>query len=749
MTSSFVLSEGGIFVYFRPYSVSRSSNMEEIKDTDYCDIMEKSYIDYAMSVITARAVPDVRDGLKPVQRRVLYSMNELGLKSTGPHRKSARIVGDAMGKYHPHGDSSIYEALVVMSQGFKKEIPLVDGHGNFGSIEGDGAAAMRYTEARLANFTEKVYLDGLSEDIVDFVPNFDETEKEPSVLPCRLPCVLINGSEGIAVGMTTSIPTHNPSEVIDAEMAMLKDPKADPLRYIKGPDFPTGGIVVNKKDLKEIYGTGVGKIKIRGKAVLEEEGRKKRLVVTEIPYTMIGSGIERFISDVSKLIEERKIPGIADISNESSKEGMRIVIDLKKDADPQAVEAMLYKKTRLEDTFGVNMLVIKDGRPEVMSLKDILKASIDFQHELLIRQCKFRLKKDEASKHIKEGLIKACDMIDLIVEVIRGSKTTAQAKRCLTSGDITGISLKTERSKKRAAKLSFTEPQANAILALKLSGLIGLEIEQLKKEYDILSKNVDRYNAILSDKKKQTAQLIKDLEKFKKEYAAPRKTQIIDADEVVIKEKGKEPEEMVFCMDRFGYAKLISKDALEKNEETVKNENRYVFDIMTDDRACLFTAQGNIYQINASKIPVRKTREKGIPIDNISKFSSASEDIASVFALNDIRDKTLLFATKLGMVKAVKGDEFIMSRYSGPATKLKEEDRLLSVVCPAPKTMTFDTTGGRRLTISLSGVPLQKKNAVGVIGIKLSEDDTVEHISYDMQNEEIGKRGTKGKKKEA
>ena len=361
----------------------------QIIRTEYSELMKKSYIDYAMSVIIARALPDVRDGLKPVQRRTLYDMYELGIRYDKPYRKSARIVGDTMGKYHPHGDSSIYDSLVVMAQDFKKGQVLVDGHGNFGSIEGDGAAAMRYTEARLTKFTQEVCLADLDKNVIDFGPNFDETEKEPLVLPMRVPNLLINGAEGIAVGMATSIPTHNLCEVVDAVKAYMKNDKITTkqlMKYIKGPDFPTGGIVVNKDDLPAIYESGQGKIKLRGKVEVEElKGGKKQLVITEIPYTMIGAGIGKFLNDVYSLVETKKTNDIVDITNQSSKEGIRIVIELRKGADAANLENLLYKKTKLEDTFGVNMLAVVDGRPETMGIVPIIRHHVNFLYELAKR----------------------------------------------------------------------------------------------------------------------------------------------------------------------------------------------------------------------------------------------------------------------------------------------------------------------------------------------------------------------------
>ena len=509
----------------------------QIIRTEYSDVMKKSYIDYAMSVIIARALPDVRDGLKPVQRRTLYDMHELGILYDRPYRKCARIVGDTMGKYHPHGDSSIYEALVVMAQDFKKGMTLVDGHGNFGSIEGDGAAAMRYTEARLGQLTQEVFLSDLDKDIVDFVPNFDETEKEPSVLPVRIPNLLVNGAEGIAVGMATSIPTHNLGEVIDAVKAYMKNDYISTkqlMRYVKGPDFPTGGIVINKDELPDIYESGTGKIKLRGKVEIEEmKGGRKRLVITEIPYTMIGAGIGKFLNDVIGLVESKKTSDITDVSNQSSKEGIRIVIELKKGADVENLTNMLYKKTRLEDTFGVNMLAVANGRPETMGLKQIIEHHVDFQFELATRKYKTLLKKEQDKKEIQEGLIKACDVIDLIIEILRGSQSVKDAKECLTKGVTENIKFKSGISRKMAAMLRFTERQATAILEMRLYRLIGLEIEALVKEHEETLKNIARYEDILNNYDSMAEVIIQDLDKIKEEFGRKRRTVIENGEEAV------------------------------------------------------------------------------------------------------------------------------------------------------------------------------------------------------------------------
>ena len=541
-------------------SERRGPEMDDsrIIKTEYSEEMQKSFIDYAMSVIIARALPDVRDGLKPVQRRTLYDMHELGIRYDRPYRKSARIVGDTMGKYHPHGDSSIYEALVVMSQDFKKGMPLIDGHGNFGNIEGDGAAAMRYTEARLQKVTQEAFLADLDKDVVDFVPNFDETEKEPSVLPVKIPNLLVNGSEGIAVGMATSIPPHNLGEVIDAVKAYMLNNEIttkELMRYLKGPDFPTGGIVINKDELEDIYETGTGKIKLRGKVEFQKgKAGKTNVVITEIPYTMIGANIAKFLSDVAALSETKKTQDIVDISNQSSKEGIRIVIELRKDADPENFVNMLYKKTRLEDTFGVNMLAIANGRPETMGLKQIIKANVDFQFEVATRKYTNLLAKEQERKEIQEGLIKACNVIDLVIEILRGSKDRAMAKACLVEGKVDGIKFKSKESRIMAAQLMFTEKQANAILEMRLYKLIGLELEALINEHEETMANIYRYEDILDRRDSMAQVIMNELDGFKKEYSHPRKTVIENGQEAVYKEKELEEMDVVFLMDRFGYA---------------------------------------------------------------------------------------------------------------------------------------------------------------------------------------------------
>ncbi|WP_075718730.1 DNA gyrase/topoisomerase IV subunit A [Roseburia sp. 499] len=724
---------------------------EQIIRTEYSEIMQKSYIDYAMSVIIARALPDVRDGLKPVQRRTLYDMHELGIRYDKPYRKCARIVGDTMGKYHPHGDSSIYEALVVMAQEFKKGMPLVDGHGNFGSIEGDGAAAMRYTEARLQKITQEAYLADLDKDVVDFVPNFDETEKEPSVLPVKVPNLLINGADGIAVGMATSIPPHNFGEVIEGVKAYMKNPDIttkEMMEYIKGPDFPTGGIVVNKDDLLNIYETGMGKIKIRGKVEVEQvKGGKERLVITEIPYTMIGANIGKFLNDVYSLVETKKTNDIVDISNQSSKEGIRIVLELRKGADVENLKNMLYKKTRLEDTFGVNMLAVAEGRPETMGLVSIVRHHVNFQYELATRKYKTLLAKEMDKKEIQEGLIKACDVIDLIIEILRGSKNIKDAKDCLMNGNTEKIEFRYKGSEADAKQLNFTERQATAILEMRLYKLIGLEIEALMKEHETTLQNIEKYEEILGSRAAMAKVIIKELDGFKKEYAVERKTAIENAAEAVFEEKKIEEIPVILLMDRFGYAKTIDVSAYERNKEAADAENKYIIHCMNTDRLCIFTDKGQMHMVKVLDLPYGKFRDKGTPIDNVSNYSSSEENIVYIESIGNLLGRKLLFASSDGMLKQVDGGEFDVSKRTTAATKLNEGATVM-LIQPVSgtegETIIMGTEKGMYLRFAAGDVPEKKKGAVGVRGMKIDPKDKLEAV-YLLGEEEEKNIETKGK----
>ena len=697
--------------------------------------MQKSFIDYAMSVIVARALPDVRDGLKPVQRRTLYDMYELGIRYDRPYRKCARIVGDTMGKYHPHGDSSIYDALVVMAQDFKKGMPLVDGHGNFGNIEGDGAAAMRYTEARLEQVTQEAFLADLDKDVVDFGPNFDETEKEPTVLPVKIPNLLVNGSEGIAVGMATSIPPHNLGEVIEAEKAFMKNEAistAELMKYLIGPDFPTGGIVTNKDDLLSIYETGTGKIRIRGKVEVEKgKGGKTNVVITEIPYPMIGANIGKFLADVAALAETKKTADISDISNQSSKEGIRIVIELKRDADVDNFINMLYKKTRLEDTFGVNMLAIADGRPETLGLRAILKAHVDFLYQVTTRKYENLLAKERNRREIQEGLIKACNVIDLIIEILRGSRDRAMAKACLVEGKTDGIRFKSKESKLMAGQLSFTENQANAILEMRLYKLIGLELEALIKEHEETLANIYRYEDILERRESMAQVIINELDEIKKKFARPRRTVIDNCAEAVFEEKKAEEVDVMFLMDRFGYAKTVDLSVYERNKEAADAENRFTFQCRNTGRICLFTNTGQLYTIKVSDLPYGKFRDKGVPVDNVSNYDSTKEEIRNVCSQSELNLCRVIFTTKMGMIKVVDGGEFDVMKRTVAATKLQDGDEVKDVtVLKEQQTVVLQTHKGFFLRFAVEEIPEKKKAAVGVRAIRLSPEDFVEAVHF-------------------
>ena len=581
-------------------------------------------------------------------------------------------------------------------------------------------------------------MSDLDKDVVDFMPNFDETEKEPTVLPVKIPNFLVNGSEGIAVGMTTSTPPHNLCEVIDATKAYMQNEAIttrELLRYIKGPDFPTGGIVTNKDELLQIYETGTGKIKIRGKVEFEKtKGGKTNVVITEIPYTMIGMNISKFLSDVAALSETKKTGDIVDISNQSSKEGIRIVIELRKDADPENFVNLLYKKTRLEDTFGVNMLAIYNGRPETMGLREIIRANVDFQFEVARRKYTNLLAKEQEKKEIQEGLIKACNVIDLIIEILRGSRDRNMAKACLTEGKTEGIRFKSRESKIMAEQLMFTEKQANAILDMRLYKLIGLEIEALINEHEETMANIYRYEDILERRDSMAQVIMNELDGYKKEYGRARRTAIENAEAAVYKEKEIEETEVIFLMDRFGYARTIDTAAYERNKEAADTENRFVFPCKNTGKVCLFTDSGQLYTIKVSDLPYGKFRDKGIPIDNVSNFNSEKENILFLTSQTELNLRQVLFVTAQSMMKLVDGGEFDVSKRTVAATKLGENDRVVCVMTLLEqRNIVLQTKEGYFLRFAIEEIPEKKKGAIGVRGMKLGAKDAVEKV-YLIQN---------------
>ena len=740
---------------------------EKILRTEYSEEMQKSYLDYSMSVITARAIPDARDGLKPVQRRVLYDMSELRIFSDRPHRKSARIVGDTMGKYHPHGDSSIYDTLVVMAQDFKRMQALIEGQGNFGSIEGDSAAAPRYTEARLEAFTEKAMLEDLSLS-VPFQPNYDGKLMEPEVLPAKIPYFLLNGSEGIAVGMTTSTPSHNLAELINLILTYMKNPEMsleEMLRIMPGPDFPTGGMVANKDDLAEIYATGQGKLRLRGKLVFEKKQGKNdrdKLVITEIPYTMVGAGISKFMQDVAGLCDEKKITDITDISNQSGEQGIRIVLELKSNADIEKIENILYKKTKLEDSFPVNMLAIAKGRPETLSLKRVLEEYLSFQEERIHSKFGKLLEKEEKKKEIEEGLIKAVDVIDAIIALLRGAKSQKEAKIALMQGDSSVLQLK-DRDLiflKDIESFSFTEVQAQAILDMRLSKLIGLEILSLQKSYRETLKNIKNYKAIVSSKEVLYKHLEEELLAIREEFGRKRRTEIRNAEEAVYDENAIEEMDLFFVQDRFGYGKLLEPQVYQRNKESIEADYPFVLSCKNTDRLLFFTSEGNLHQVKVLDYPLAKFKDKGIPLDNLSKFSSDKEVVLSIFAKTELLQETLLFLSRNGYGKRVEGAEFDTQNRLVQATKLVDDSLVAVLPVKAEEQLVLESEDSFFLRFPVEELPVQKKTARGVCAMSLRKGDGVKNVyllseqtelqlsgkNLSLSRLKLAKRGGKGAK---
>lgn len=634
---------------------------------------------------------------------------------------------------------------------------LIDGHGNYGSIEGDPAAASRYIEARLGKYADDVMLSNLNVNHVDFVPNYDDTTQEPTVLPASVPHVLIGGSDGIAVGMASKMPTHNLSEVVDATVAMLDNPKItdeELVEHLPGPDFATGGIVVNKSELAEVYKTGQGKIRIRGKLHIEDGERgKKNIVITEIPYTMIGA-IDAFMDTIAELSRNKTMPDVTDIKNLSDKDGIRIIVELRKDADIDYNVNTLYKKAKLEDTFGYNATLLSKKVPAVMPLSRIIHEFLEFYRETLTRKYKSLLETEKKRAEIKEGLIKAVDVIDTIIEILRGSTKVEMAKRCLMNGDITGIKFKTKTAEREAKKLCFTEIQADAILAMQLQKLIGLELEALTKEYNTHLKNINEYSALLNSKAKMSNKMRNDMLEIKKKYSTPRKTDIIDAAPIVIKAPEVKPEKMYALVNRFGYIKLISEDTYNRNAANIAKDYKWCTEVMSTGTVLLFTAEGKCHMAKATSIPSGKMNEKGVPMETISALSSGENVIA---VLSDINPKAkLLFGTENGMVKLVPITEFAASRRTIDATKLVA-DKLLIVQPVKEENIIMVSKTGQAVMFAANGVSTLKRNSVGVIGMKFdgkdvvdaiyaTTTDSVEHNGKTYTIKSItGKRGSKGK----
>lgn len=713
---------------------------EKISAVDYESEMGQSYVDYAMSVITERALPDVRDGLKPVQRRILYSLSELTSSDT-PHRKCARIVGDTMGKYHPHGDSSIYEGLVNLAQNWKLPIPLVDPHGNFGDVSGSGAAAMRYTEARISKYTEEACMKDLKFCKEDFIPNFDGTEMEPTYLPFQVPNLLVSGSMGIAVGMATNIPTHNLGEVIDGTIAYLNNPDIttdELLDIIKGPDFATGGIInTSRENLLSIYETGLGKLRVRGKVEIRDIGHgRKSICVTELPFTMI-NGTEKFLNTVAELVRNRELPQVVDIADRGDKDGECLAIDVKKGTTDEEIENIiniLYKKAGLEDTYGVNINCINNRKPEVMGLRKILKLYTDFKTDIYNKKYTKLLAEQTDVKEIKEGLLEAVDVIDLIIEILRGSKTVAVAKKCLMTGETEGIKFRYKGSELDAKELHFTEKQTDAILAMRLSKLIGLEIEALKKELAEAERLIKKYSKLLGSKAEMRRQMIEDMEELKK-FAKPRMTKIEDLGEIKVKKAEEKPVEISVLLDRFYYLKCIDKNIYDKNVEQIQKDYRFSVNTMTDDRLIAFTDKGFAYIIKISDLVKKQAKkqtgksnsifgklsDKGIQIFEFCEMES-DENVVFIDALSCIIKSDLVFVTDNGRAKRTEGAQFDVTRKKVAAVKAGD---VPVMVRPAEENdfVAVRSEKGFFVRVKAGDISVQGKGAGGVKLIKLADDD--------------------------
>ena len=731
---------------------------EDIINVEYSEEMKSSYIDYSISVITDRALPDVRDGLKPVHRRILYGMKELGLKNTLPYKKSARIVGEVMGKYHPHGDSSIYDAMTHMAQDWCYIYPLVDGHGNFGSIEGDEQAASRYTEAKLTKIAEDLFLQDLEKGIVEFVPNFDDNEKEPTVLPVKIPNLLLSGTEGIAVGMASKIPTHNLGEIVDGVIATIDKPKIttkELLKYIKGPDFATGGIIANTKELESIYEKGSGKIRVRGKLTTEElSNGKTNIIITEIPYTMIGA-IDKFMESVASLVHDKISQDIVDIKNFSGKEGIKIVVELKKGANVERNISLLYKRAKLEDTFGYNAMAISNGMPKQFSLIEMLKEFIEFNNENYKKRYKYLLEKENVHREIKEGLIEAIDCVDLIIEILRGATKVSDVKDCLMFGKTEKISFKTKTSEKMARKLHFTELQTDAILEMKMQRLVGLELSALQKELAQHIKNINEYSALLNSSVKMKNKIKNDLLLIKEKYGQPRKTKLMNEEEIVIKKEELQEEDVYVVIDKFGYTKLFDDATYERNKDTISSF-KYCIKMKNIDKLCIFTNSGKCHFIKGIDIPYGKFKEKGVMLDNISNYQS-SEDILLIMPYSEVIKSNFIFCNENGMIKKVNGSEFEASKKTIDSTK-KDSGNLIGVYCINGETdVAMKTKNNVYIRFKVSEISEMKKTSIGVRGIKLRDGDIVESVVVGTTKSEINnilftnikltKRDTVGTKK--
>ena len=698
-----------------------------ISDINLEDEMQKSYLDYAMSVIVSRALPDVRDGLKPVHRRIIYSMNNLGITPDKPHRKSARIVGDVLGKYHPHGDTAVYDAMVRLAQDFSTRYMLVDGHGNFGSIDGDGAAAMRYTEARMSKLALELLRD-IDKETVDYRLNFDESEKEPKVLPSRFPNLLVNGSSGIAVGMATSIPPHNLCEVINGLSKMIDDPDIEIdeiLKSVKGPDFPTGATILGREGIKNAYRTGRGKVTVRATSeIIQSDRGRSSIVFSDIPYQVNKA---RVIEKIAELVRDKKIEGIADLRDETSREGLRIVVDVKREANPNVVLNNLYKYTQLQDTFSIIMIALVDEIPRVLNIKQMMKYYLDHQYEIIVRRTKYDLKKAEDRAHILEGLIVALDNIDKVISIIRGSKTGPEAKEKLISD------------------FSLSEKQAQAILDMRLQRLTGLERSKIEEEYDDLIKQIEKLKEILASDERIFGIIKEELIEIKEKYGDERRTKIVNYDGEVEIEDLIEDEEVVINLTHFGYIKRMPEDTYKIQKRggrgvvgTTTRDGDFVetiFMTSTHQNVLFFTNKGKVYSLKGYQIPEASRQAKGTAIINLLELDK-DEKITTVIPIKEFSDESyLVMVTEKGLVKRIDLDALKNIRKNGLiAITLREDDELLAVrKSSGMDNVVVVTKKGLAIVFSEKDVRVMGRSAMGVKAINLRDDDHV--IGVDMVSE--------------
>lgn len=699
--------------------------------------MKGSFVDYALTVITERALPDVRDGLKPVHRRILHAMNDLGMFPDKAYKKSARIVGEVIGKYHPHGDSAVYESMVKQSQSFAKNAPLIEGHGNFGSVDGDSAAAMRYTEARLSPIAMEMLSD-LSKGVVDFRDNFDASEREPVVLPARFPNLLVNGGTGIAVGMAYKTPPHGINESVDTLVAYGDNENIDIEELIDilgAPDYPSGGIITNKNEIRELYRTGIGKAFIRAKIDIEDAGYgRKNLVVTEIPYPFSGSKTN-LIKKLITMVIEKKLEEIINVVDESDKDGIRIVLEVKKGINIEKLLQKLYSKTPLQVSESYQYLVLVNNVPTTINLKDYCKHYFDFQKEITRKKYEYLIAKAKARKEILEGLVKAEEMMDTIIEMLRGAKKSKDAKVCLMEGNTESIAFRTKKHENLAKRFSFTERQAQAILDMRLEKLIALEVEQLKSEDGKVKAEIDEYELVLNNDKEMLKVIKKNLKDIKKMFGRERRTAIQETKTIEYKEELRE-EDVWVLIDKFGYTKSVDTISVERSSEETLSEFTQKILTKNTGKLSVFTNQGRLYQIKLLDIPKVKVKDKGNPIQVLGNMKR-NEYPLYITTNTELEKTNVMMLTQAGLIKQTECKELITNRAVVVATKLEEHDEVIQVtpITKEDEDIVVYSKKGYVLRFGLNEVPVLKKTAKGVKSITIPEEDVMEGF-YIMKESE-------------